>query len=145
MIKAMKAVPASSSCSGSLYEAFAAKELAAGESTSELVSMKTEKRGETTFFVPKNPKRIVSPFNRRRERSYASFSTAPLTLEFNVPPEKSLADYFWIPMASNNPPFDDSSSSSRNPLERLMPSFGFYKRRRRKITEARRRVISGST
>jgi hypothetical protein len=67
--------------------------------------MKAE-NGETTFFVPNNPDTIVSPFNRQRERSYASFSTGPLTLEFDVPQRKSLADYFWIPMAPNNPLFN---------------------------------------
>jgi hypothetical protein len=90
---------------GLFYEGFAAKELAAGESSSGLVLMKAEK-GETTFFVPIEPDTIVSPFNRPRERSYPSFSTGPLALKLDVPPEKSLADYFWIPTAPNNPLFD---------------------------------------
>jgi hypothetical protein len=89
---------------GFRYEGFAAKELAAGKSSSGLVSMRAEK-GKTTFVVPIEPDTIVapSPFNRLREQSHVSL-TGPLT--FNIPPEKSLADYFWLPMAPNNPLFD---------------------------------------
>jgi hypothetical protein len=104
MIKDMKALKGSS-FAGFLYEGFATKELAAGGSPSRLVLMETEK-GKTTFFVPIDPGIIVSPFNRQRARSYASFSTGPLALELGVSPEESLADYFWIPMARNNPLFD---------------------------------------
>jgi hypothetical protein len=64
------------------------------------------KMGKTTFIVPIDPGTIVSPSNRQRERSYASFSTGPLALEFDVSPQDSLAHYFWIPMARNNPLFD---------------------------------------
>jgi hypothetical protein len=62
----------------------------------------------TKFIIPHAPDANVplSPFNRSRDRSYSSFSTAPLALEFNIPPGKSLADYFWIPMAKNDPLFD---------------------------------------
>jgi hypothetical protein len=65
-------------------------------------------KGTTKFVVPDEPDRTVrlSPFNRPRERSFSSFSTGPLALEFNIPEGKSLADYFWIPMAKNNPLFD---------------------------------------
>jgi hypothetical protein len=106
MIKDMKAVTDSASFAGFLYERFAAKELAAGLSSRDLVSMKAKVR-TTTFFVPNEGRRTTkSPFNRARERSYPSFSTGPVALEFDVRPGNSLADYFWIPMAPNNPLFD---------------------------------------
>jgi hypothetical protein len=101
MIKEMKDLPPSSSFAGVLYEGYAATELASGKPSSGLVSM--VEKGKTTFFVPITPDTVVSPFNRVRERSYVSL-TGPLP--FNVPPEKSLADYFWIPMAPNSPLFD---------------------------------------
>jgi hypothetical protein len=104
MISDMKYLQGSS-FAGFLYEGFATKALAAGESPLDLVLMET-KKGKTTFFVPIDHDTTVSPFNRQRVRSYASFSTGPLALEFGVSPEESLADYFWIPMARNNPLFD---------------------------------------
>jgi hypothetical protein len=96
MIEEMKGVRPSSSFVGLLCEGFAVKELAAGKSSSGLVSMKAE-RGKTSFVVPTERDTIValSPFNRLKERSYVSL-TGPLA--FNIPPEKSLADYFWIPI-----------------------------------------------
>jgi hypothetical protein len=105
MIKEMKAVTHSASLAGFLYEGFAAKELAVGLPPRDLVSMKANVR-TTTFFVPNRGRTTKSPFNRPRERSYPSFSTGPAALEFDVGPGKSLDDYFWIPMAPNNPPFD---------------------------------------
>ena len=63
--------------------------------------------GKTTFAVTvlTDPNTIVtsSPFNRCRERSYVTL-TGPEAFKF--PPEYSCADYFWIPMAPNNPLFD---------------------------------------
>jgi hypothetical protein len=105
MIKDMKDVKGSPSFAGFLYEGFATKELAAGGSSSPLALMETGV-GKTTFSVPIDPDTIASPFNRPRRRSYASFSTGPPALEFGISPEESLADYFWIPMARNNPQFD---------------------------------------
>ena len=104
MIQEMRAVTHSSALAGFLYEGYAAQELAAGVS-SDLVSMKP-KDGTATFFIPKERHTIESPFNRPRERSYPSLSAGPLALKLNISPEKSLSDYFWIPMASNNPLFD---------------------------------------
>ena len=99
MIEEMNDMSSSSSFAGFLYKGFATKELAARESSCpDIALMKTEE-GKTTFFVPIEPDTTKSPFNRRRERSYASFSTGPLALELDVPPGRSLADYFWIPMA----------------------------------------------
>jgi hypothetical protein len=105
MIKEMKAVRHSASLAGFLYEGFAAKELAVGLPPRDLVSIKANVR-TTTFFVPNRGRTTKSPFNRPRERSYPSFSTGPAALEFDVGPGKSLDDYFWIPMAPNNPLFD---------------------------------------
>jgi hypothetical protein len=105
MIEEMRIMSTSSSFAGFLYEGFAANELAARESSPDLALMKAEE-GKTTLFVPIEPDTTASPFNRRRELSYASFSTGPLALELNVPPKKSLGDYFWIPMVSDNPLFD---------------------------------------
>ena len=104
MIQEMKAVTHSSALAGFLYEGFAAQELAAGVS-SDLVSMKP-KDGTATFFIPKERHTIESPFIQPRERSYPFLSTGPLALKLNISPEKSLSDYFWIPIVPNNPLFD---------------------------------------
>ena len=40
------------------------------------------------------------------QRSYSSLSTDSSALEFDISPEKTLSDYFWIPLAPNNPLFD---------------------------------------
>ena len=104
MIREMKVVTHSSTLAGFLYEGFVAKVLAAGVS-SDLVLMKA-KDGAATFFVPNDGPTIESPFNRPRERSYPFLSTGPLALKLNISPEKSLSDYFWIPIVPNNPLFD---------------------------------------
>ena len=106
MINEMKALSHSASFAGFLYEGFVAKELvAAGASSWDFVSMTADK-GTTKFFVPIHSVVSPTPFNRPRERSYAPFSTGPLALKFDIPLEKYLADYFWIPMAPNNTLFE---------------------------------------
>ena len=106
MVKEMRASRLTANFSGLLYEASAAKELAAGASSDLVLTKMKAEEGTTTFFVPNEGSPIVSPFNLRRERSYPSLSTGPLALKFNIPPGKNLSDYFWIPLALNNPLFD---------------------------------------
>ena len=104
MIKEMRSLSPSSSYAGFLYEGFATKQLASGELLPDLVSMRAEK-GKTKFTVPTTPNTTLtpSPFNRCRERSYVKLNGPNA---FDVPPENSLADYFWIPLSPNNPLFD---------------------------------------
>jgi hypothetical protein len=87
-----------------LYEGFVAKVLSAGTSPLDLLSM-TANKGTTKFFVPTDTIASPSPFNRPRQRSYSSLSADSITLEFNIPPENTHSDYFWISMALNNPLF----------------------------------------
>ena len=104
MIQDMASVSHSTSFAGFLYEGFAVNELAAGTSPG-LVLKKMKTNRTTTFFVPKKGDEIASPFNRTRERLHA-VSDGPLALKFDIPPGKHISDYFWIPVAQNNPLFD---------------------------------------
>jgi hypothetical protein len=58
-----------------------------------------------------------SPFNRRRERSYVCLTDSDA---FDIPPENSLADYFWIPKAPNNPLFDAFVIEFKDPVNALI-------------------------
>ena len=60
MIDEMKSLPPSSSYAGFLYEGFAVKQLASGESFPGFVSMRVEK-DKTTFTVPTILNTIVTP------------------------------------------------------------------------------------
>jgi hypothetical protein len=104
MINEMEDAPYCAMLAGFAYEKYAANELAAGASQGLVLKKMEAEEGTTTFFLPNEGDQIHqigSPFNQRRERR--AFSSR---LKFDIPHGECLSDYFWLPMAPNNPLFN---------------------------------------